>query len=140
MEIIHGEYNSTAPTHTSGTHPVQIDANGNLKVSAAGSERRSDAFQATMTSADAQFAKQVKAATAAKSIYITDLVISVGTAMSVQLEDSDATVVMEQVYMAENSTFSKTFTTPLKLTSAKGLNAVASTAGNLSVTVSGYVI
>ena len=138
--IIEGEYNSTPPTITdSRTHPLQVDVNGNLKVVTSAS-RSADAFQSTMTSADAQFAKQVKALTASKSIYITDVVISVGTAMSVQLEDSAATVIMEQVYLAANSVFSKSFTTPLKLGSGVGLNAVASTAGNVSVTVSGYVL
>jgi hypothetical protein len=31
MAIIEGEYNSTQPTYTSGTHALQLDANGNLK-------------------------------------------------------------------------------------------------------------
>lgn len=31
-EIIMGEYNSIAPTYTSGTHPLQVDSSGNLKI------------------------------------------------------------------------------------------------------------
>lgn len=104
--------------------------------------RRSDAFQATITSADASAATAVKAKTADKRIYITDLIISVGAAINVQLQDDAGSplVVMEQIYMAANTTFEKHFSTPLQVPLNQDLDVIASGAGNISVTVSGYVI
>lgn len=104
--------------------------------------RRSDSFQATITSADAQAATSVKAKTASKKIYVTDLIISVGGAMNVQLQDDAGSpvVLMEQIYMPANSVFSKSFRTPLMVATNQDLDVITSAAGNISVTVTGYVI
>ena len=102
-----------------------------------------ESFQVTVTSANATSATQVKAAGAAgTNIYVTDLVISTDTAMNIQLQDNTGTpvVMMEQMYFPANSIFSKSFKTPLKVTTAKDLNMIASATGNISVTVTGYVI
>lgn len=136
-----------------------LDASGNVKVTLAtaisllvgGTEtdtigvapfRRGDAFQATITSADAQAATQVKAKTSAKKIYITDLIISTDTAMNIQLQDDAGgpEVLMEQIYVPANSVFSKTFSTPLLVATNQDLDVIASASGNISVTVTGYVI
>lgn len=104
--------------------------------------RRSDAFQATITSANATSATAVKAKTAAKSIYVTDIIISVDTAMSVQLQDDAGSPVvhMEQIYLPANSVFSKRFATPMKLATNVDLDVITSASGNISVTALGYVI
>lgn len=104
-------------------------------------QRRSDAFQATITSSDAQAATQVKAKTAAKKIYVTDLIISTDTAMTLQLQDDTGTpvVLVEQMYFPANSIFSKSFTTPIEVATNKDLDIIASASGNISVFVSGYV-
>lgn len=104
--------------------------------------RRSDAFQATMTSADATTATSVKAKTAAKKIYITDIIISTDTAMNIQLQDDAGSpeVLMEQIYVPANMVFSKTFSTPVMVATNQDLDVVASVAGNISVTATGYVI
>lgn len=104
--------------------------------------RRSDAFQAIYNSADASTAASVKAATAAKSIYITDVVVSVGSAMNVTLQDNAGTpvVAVQPLYMPANSVWSKTFSTPIKLATNVALMVKASTSGNISVTVTGYLI
>ena len=103
-----------------------------------------EAFQATITSANATTATTIKAnAEAGTSIYITDLIISTDTAMNIQLQDSTAVtplVMMEQIYMPAVSVFSKTFRIPIKVTAAKDLNVIASASGNISVFVSGYLI
>lgn len=102
-----------------------------------------EAFQATITSANATTATTIKAnATASTSIYITDLIISTDTAMNIQLQDSTGTpvVMMEQIYMPAVSVFSKTFRIPIKVTAAKDLNVITSVSGNISVFVSGYLI
>lgn len=102
-----------------------------------------ESFQVTVTSANATSATQVKAAGAAgTNIYVTDLVISTDTAMNIQLQDNTGTpvVMMEQMYFPANSIFSKSFKTPLKVTTAKDLNMIASATGNISVLVTGYVI
>lgn len=102
--------------------------------------RRDDAFQATITSADATTAVAVKTATAAKKIYVTELIISVGAAMAVRLQDSAPLVLMNDIYLPANSVFSKTFATPLMVGTNLPLNVKASVAGNISVTALGYVI
>lgn len=102
--------------------------------------RRTDAWQATVTSADATTATTIKAKTAAKKTHVTDIVISVAVAMNVQIQDDSATVLMEQVYMPANSIYSKQFKTHLMGDTNKDINFIASTAGNISVSALGYVI
>lgn len=99
-------------------------------------------FQATVTSANATSATAVKAKTASKKIYVTDLIISVDTAMNVQLQDDNGSpaVLVEQMYMPANSVFSKTFRTPLVVATNQDLDVITSASGNISVFVSGYVI
>jgi len=96
-------------------------------------------FNSTIHTPNATVATQVQAATSGKSIYVTDVVISSSSAMNVQLQDSDSTAVMEQVYLAANTPFTKTFSTPLLVTASKALNVLSSIAAPLSVTVSGFV-
>lgn len=161
MENRIANYNATPPTRLNGQATgLEVDENGNLKATLAttlqniddnGTESdtigisptlRSDAFKATITSANATTAVQVKAKTAAKRIYVTDLIISVDTAMNVQLQDDAGTpvVAMEQIYLPANSVFSKTFSTPMMLGVNVDLNIKASVSGNVSATVLGYVI
>lgn len=104
--------------------------------------RRADSFQSTITSANATSATAVKAKTASKKIYVTDIIISVDTAMNVQLQDDAGLpeVLMEQIYLPANSVFSKTFSTPLMVATNQDLDVVASASGNISVTVTGYII
>ncbi len=101
-------------------------------------------FQATITSADAQAATQVKAKTAAKKIHVTDIIISVDTQMSVQLQSDNGTpqVVMEGVYLSADGGFTKTFNPrfPLVVNTNEDLDVITSAAGNISVTITGYVV
>lgn len=120
---------------------IANDANTPVPVSFSNPSSTSD-FQETITSANATSATAVKAKTAAKKIYVTDLIISVDTAMNVQLQDDNGSpvVLMEQIYLPANSVFSKTFSTPLVVATNQDLDVVASASGNISVTVTGYVI
>ena len=102
--------------------------------------RRNDAVQATVASADATSATQVVAKVAAKNIYVTDVVISTDTALNVQLQDDAAAVLMEQIYLPAVSVWSKTFSTPLLVATNQDLDVIASVAGNISVTVTGYQV
>lgn len=97
-----------------------------------------DPIQETVTSADATGGLTVKSATAGKTYFVTDLIISTDTEMSVELQDSDNTPILQQIYLPATSVFSKTFDSPLAVTLSKGLKAVASAAGNVSVTIVGY--
>jgi len=104
-------------------------------------ERRSDAFQAVKTSADAQSATEIKAATTGKRIYITDIIISTDTALNLQIQDDASTpiVLIEDLFLPANSVFSKSFKIPLRTTAGQALDVIASAAGNISVSVAGYV-
>lgn len=102
----------------------------------------SESFQATITSANATSATAVKAKTAAKKIYVTDMVISTDTAMNIQVQDDTGTpvVLIEQMYFPANSIWSKQFKTPMVVDTNKDLDIIASASGNISVYVSGFVI
>lgn len=101
-----------------------------------------ESFQATITSANATSATTIKTGDTGKIIYITDMIISVDTAMNVQIQDSTGTpvVMMEQVYLPANSVFSKQFKTPLKTSVSMDAKVVTSASGNISVTITGYLI
>jgi hypothetical protein len=98
-------------------------------------------FHATITSADASTAVQVLAGTSGKSIYLTDVVISTDSALTLQLEDSAGTpnVLVEDLFMPATSVWSKTWSTPIPVIAGNDLNVLASGAGNISVTVTGYI-
>ncbi|SRR6266568_1318037 len=100
-----------------------------------------DNFQATINSADASSATQVKAGVASKSIYITDLIISTDTALNFKLQDNTGTPVVlgNKLYFPAVSIFSKSFKTPIKVATGKDLNILASGAGNVTVIATGYV-
>lgn len=104
--------------------------------------RRADAFQATINSADATSATTVKGATTSKSIYVTDIIISTDTIMSVKLQDNAGTpvVLMQSLYIDSYKPFEKHFETPILVANGNALNVIASVAGNISVTALGYVI
>lgn len=102
--------------------------------------RDSDSFDARAYTENAvDQALQIKAATASKSIYLTDIVASSSTAMRVDIKDSDGTIKFT-VFLAANTPFAKTFNTPLKLTAAKALVASASVQAPLAITACGYII
>jgi len=133
-------YDSTKPTAVADGDAVRLlaDSYGRLL---AGKEP--EAFQATITSADASSATQVKAKTAAKRIHVLGLIISTDTALNIQLQDDSTTpvVIMEQVYFAANGGLTITFPpeAPLIVTTNKDLDVLASGAGNISVTITGYL-
>ena len=83
---------------------------------------------------------KVKDLSAGKSIYITDLIISSDIAMDVELQDSDGTVIMQEVHLSANSPFNHTFGSSLEVTESKALMAKSSVAGDLTITITGNVI
>lgn len=104
-------------------------------------------FHATITSADASTATQVKAKTAAKKIYVTSLMISVGsTALEVQLQSDNGTpqVVMEEVFLPANGGLTWTACDPklplFIVNTNEDLDVITSAAGDVTVAVSGYVV
>lgn len=126
---------------TSSDHPLvdviqQADAIASNKLD-------STRFQVTITSADASSATQLKAGVSDKKIYILSVIISVDTEMSVQLQDDAGTpnVLMEQIYMAANTTAGMAFhlQSPLVVDTDNDLDVITSAAGNISVTVTGYI-
>ena len=100
-------------------------------------------FQATFTSANATSAAPVKAKTADKKMYILSLVVSTDTAMNIQFQDDTGTpaVIMEQMHFAANGGAALTFPpqAPLICDTNKDFDVIASVAGNISVTITGYL-
>lgn len=96
-------------------------------------------FQNTATTADATTALVVRAANAGDTLYVTDITISTDTAMDIEIQDTASTVVSEQMYFPATSIWSKTWSTPLVFAADEGVQVLASVAGNVSVTITGYV-
>lgn len=99
-------------------------------------------FQATMTSADAQSATPVKTKTASRKMYILSLVVSTDTAMNIQFQDDTGpTVLIEGMYFAANGGAHLTWPpeAPLVVNTNEDFDVIASTSGNISVTITGYL-
>lgn len=134
-------YDSTKPTAVGDGDAVRVlaDASGRLL---AGVEP--ERFQATITSADATSATQVKAKTAAKQIHILSLIVSTDTAMNIQFQDDAGSpaVLVEQMYFAANGGAVLTFPpeAPLVVATNQDLDVLASASGNISVTATGYLM
>ena len=99
-------------------------------------------FQATFTSADATSAAPVKAKTASRKMYILSLVVSTDTAMNIQFQDDTGpTVLIEQLYFAANGGAHLTWPAdaPLVVNTNEDFDVIASAAGNISVTITGYL-
>lgn len=99
-------------------------------------------FQATMTSADAQAATPVMTKTASRKMYILSLVVSTDTAMNIQFQDDTGpTVLIEQLYLAANGGAHLTWPpeAPLVVNTNEDFDVIASAAGNISVTITGYL-
>lgn len=102
-------------------------------------------FQATFTSADAQAATPVKAKTADRKMYILSLVVSVDTAMNVQFQDDinepGPTILIEGMYFAANGGAHLTWPAeaPLVVNTNEDFDVITSAAGNISVTITGYL-
>jgi len=103
-------------------------------------------WNATITSADATSATQVKAAGAAGvRHYITSVVLSTDTAMNIQIQDDAGTpvVAIEGIYLAANG--GMVYPIPagsaiMMGTDAQDIDVIASAAGNISVTMTGFSI
>ena len=99
-------------------------------------------FQATFTSADAQAATPVKTKTADRKMYILSLVVSVDTAMNVQFQDDTGpTILIEGMYFAANGGAHLTWPpeAPLVVNTNEDFDVITSAAGNISVTITGYL-
>jgi len=95
-----------------------------------------------MTSADAQAATPVKAKTVDRKMYILSLVVSTDTAMNIQFQDDTGpTILIEQLYLAANGGAHLTWPAeaPLVVNTNEDFDVIASAAGNISVTITGYL-
>lgn len=100
------------------------------------------AFTATITSADATSATQVKAKTADKRMFILSILVTTDTAMGIQFQDDNTpTVLMEQMYVGANGGFGMTFhkEAPMIVGTNFDLDVITTAAGNISVHVTGYL-
>ena len=76
------------------------------------------------------------AATADKKHHITDIIVSVDTAMTVKIQDGSNDILV--VYLAANGGFIMNFQTPLIGSVNTAINVTTESTGNCSVTVTGY--
>ena len=151
-------YNASKPTSTDQRFiEAQADNFGNLLVAfgasinfiQGGNEtntigtapfRRSDAFNAQLEFTDVTTLTTVKAATASKKHYITDISISLSVAGWVQIKDGTGTILCPKKYMPANSVWSKTFSTPKQTATNTTIQIIQQNAGAGSVEIDGYTV
>lgn len=127
-----------AEPNTTATHPLTGDNKGRIL-----SALDPDCFQSSTISTDATAAKSCKTKTAAKKIYVYTLLISVGTAMSVKIQDDAGTpeVLIPPMSFATNGGAFLVYpeSAPLTVATNQDLDFLASTAGTVTVAVTGRV-
>jgi hypothetical protein len=96
-------------------------------------------FRNTVTTADATTGLTVKAGVSGKVIYVTDITISTDTKTNIEIQDSASAVICQHMYFPATSIWSKTWCTPLEFAVNNGVKVVAADAGNVSVTITGFI-
>jgi hypothetical protein len=96
-------------------------------------------FNETVTTANATAGLTVKTAISGKTIFVTDITISTDTETNIEIQDTASAVKCQQMYFPATSIWSKTWMTPLQFAISTGVKVVAADAGNVSVTITGYV-
>ena len=96
-------------------------------------------FSETITSADASGGVEVVAAVAGKQLHVLDVVIASEVSLTISLDDGADNTLLENLYMPATSAFAKTFVVPLIAATGQNLKVVTSGAGNVSVTITGYI-
>lgn len=97
-------------------------------------------FLATESAADTTTGLSVGTPVAGKSFHITDMVISSDTEMSISLTESDNDPIMNAMYFPKQAIWSKTWCTPITLHPTTNLVVTGSVAGNVSVTITGFIV
>ncbi|UCE06513.1 MAG: hypothetical protein JSW07_00275, partial [bacterium] len=136
-------YDSTKPTAVGDGDAVRLlaDSYGRLLPGV-----EPQFWSATINSADASSATQIKAAGGASTRhYITSIIISCGAAMNVTIQDDAGTpnIAMENMYFAANGGLALPFPpqTPIQMgADNQDIDVIASTSGNITVTLTGYTI
>jgi hypothetical protein len=97
-------------------------------------------WQVMDTSADASTAVELVPGPTAQRLNVTRVIISCGSAITVDLQDEDATIVAGPYYFTTGGpgTIDLTFPYPRKLNGLKGLYFNASGAGAITVEVEGF--
>jgi len=102
-------------------------------------ETGNGSFSTVVASSDATTAVTIRAqADSTLKMLLSDTVISTDTAMNLTIKDADGTNLIGPLYMPANSVFSKTWDPAIVCPVNKDLKILASTAGNISATVTGY--
>lgn len=96
-------------------------------------------FLVTEASADTTLGLNVGTPVTGKSFYITDMVISSDTEMEISLTESDNDPIMNAMYFPKQAIWSKTWCTPIILHPTTNLVVTGSIAGNVSVTITGFL-
>lgn len=103
------------------------------------SYRFADEF-ATVVSSGTSTLGTIKPAVSGSVIYVTDLVVSAGTATNVEIGDGGtSTPILGTMHLADNGGAVMNFKTPIRTTSGSALVYKQSTDGPLTISAQGYV-
>src|SRR3990167_3014525 len=132
-------FGSSAATGEGGDVRILATSDGALKTADAGPAWTASHFVFNSTNQSAAATAVTSAPTAGEKLSITDLIISVGSAMIVTLTDEVLGTVLWRFYMAANSALQVTPRTPRQLPSANShLNVQTSATGNIQIEASYY--
>jgi len=103
--------------------------------------QRTGYFETNVQSLNATTPVLLKAATAGKKIYITDVIIGVKSAGDVDIRTLQAgpTLIIGVLPMANTSNFSHTYFTPRSVDVGQAIYLFSSASGAISCQISGYV-
>lgn len=96
-------------------------------------------FRFTETTADSTTGLNLGTAVPGKAYRITDMVISTDTEMTITVKETDNDIIIEEMYFPATSIWSKTWCTPITLMAGEYLVVYGSLAGNVTVTITGYL-
>ena len=99
---------------------------------------KDERIEGSLVSVDASSGQGILAGQASKRIFITDVIISTDTALTVSIRDGDNNGLIPNLYMPANSIFAKSFGVGRSTEVNKNVKVVTSGAGNVSVTLTGY--
>lgn len=102
-----------------------------------------DGFEVNLSFTASTSPQLVKAATALKKIYITDIVVSSSAIQTVRFEDDTGTpnIIIPTKFLPANSVYSRMYRLAKQLETNKALNMVCSTgSGTVTVELMGFVI
>ena len=98
-----------------------------------------ETYQEHIYTTDATSDEVVKAGVASKNIYVTDYVVSTSVDVTLEIKDSPGNETFFILFLPANSVWSKSMSVPTVVATGDGISINSTVAGDITVTIAGYV-